>query len=249
VSSLLRLLLLVPLAYILAVFAAGWVIAYALFGPADGGEAIDFFTGSVIALSLYAGAVSFVPALVAVILAEAFAWRSPFYYLAVGAVIGFAGDRLSGFIGPVGIADRRPVVYLAAGFVAGIVYWLIAGRRAGADRPPVPPPAQSARSISIRSLPLPMLSRFRRSAPTSPVERRWVPPQATLPKPATSQVRRWVSASLKVDTIGRSAATSAAASAASIGRCGATLVAIRKSIRDFVSATWAPIFSTGPRRW
>ena len=144
-SDLFRLLVLVPLGYILAVVAAGWVAAYALFGPADGGATIDFFTGSVIALTLYAGAVAFVPALVAVILAEAFAWRSVFYYLAVGAAIGLAADRLSDFIGPVEVAARRPVIYLAAGFVAGIVYWAIAGRRAGPGRRSPPPAPQSAR--------------------------------------------------------------------------------------------------------
>lgn len=123
-----------PLAYVAAVIAAGLVVAYRLFGPGLDGEAIDFFAGSVIGVSLMAGAVSFVPALVAVVLAEAFAWRSAFTYLAVGGAIGFAAGRLAGFAGPAELAGHRPALSLAAGFVGGFVYWAIAGRRAGTTR-------------------------------------------------------------------------------------------------------------------
>jgi len=133
-TDLLRLVVVVPLAYVAAVIAAGFVVAYSLFGPGIDGEAIDFFAGSVIAVSLMAGAVSFVPALVAVVLAEAFGWRSAFTYLAVGGAVGFAADRLTAFAGPVELAGRRPVLYLAAGFVGGFVYWLIADRSAGTTR-------------------------------------------------------------------------------------------------------------------
>ena len=133
-TDLLRLIVVVPLAYVAAVIAAGFVVAWSLFGPGLDGEPIDFFAGSVIAVSLMAGAVSFVPALVAVVLAEAFAWRSAFTYLAVGGAIGFATDRLADFAGPVELAGRRPVLYLAAGFVGGFVYWAIAGRSAGTRR-------------------------------------------------------------------------------------------------------------------
>ena len=140
-TALIRLIILVPLAYIAAIIAAGLVAAYGLFGPGVDGELIGFFAGTVAAITLSAGAISFVPALIAVVLAEAFAWRSVFYYLLVGGALGLAADRLTDFIGPPALAERRLLVYLAAGFVAGLVYWLIAGRAAGmpggpASRPP-----------------------------------------------------------------------------------------------------------------
>jgi hypothetical protein len=130
-ADLLRLFILVPLAYILACIAAGATVAVSLFGAEPTIETAGFFAATGVLTTLYAGAVSFVPALIAVLVAEAFGWRSLFFYLIVGGGIGLAADALTEFVGAPALADYRLALYLAAGFVAGFVYWLIAGRLAG----------------------------------------------------------------------------------------------------------------------
>jgi len=94
--------------------------------------------GSGIGVTFYAGAFSFIPALIAIVLAEAFGWRSVFYWLAVGGGIGLAANALGGFIGAPDFADYRLALHLAAGFVGALVYWLIAGRFSGVGRAGTP---------------------------------------------------------------------------------------------------------------
>jgi hypothetical protein len=78
------------------------------------------------------GLFAFVPAAVAIALAEGFAWRSVLFYALFGAGVGlFYGlgfprdDPSSMFLG------RAPEMLSGAGVAAGLVYWLIAGRNAG----------------------------------------------------------------------------------------------------------------------
>src|SRR5688572_30477200 len=83
----------------------------------------------------YAGAFAAVPMLVAIVLAEAFGWRSFFFWVPFGGAVGLAGKVLV----ERGDTVQTPGVialYAAAGIVAGAAYWLIAGRRSGlATRP------------------------------------------------------------------------------------------------------------------
>lgn len=79
------------------------------------------------------------PAIVAVLIAEMFSIRSWVYHAAAGAGSALMPWSLSpsGFEGQ---AFTAPEV-LAAGFVGGLVHWLIAGRKSGLGDPEEGPPA------------------------------------------------------------------------------------------------------------
>lgn len=132
---LLRILVLAPLAYVAACIAAGYLVAFALFGLTDESMRTGLVIWSGIPLSIYAGIMSFIPALLAIVLAEMFGWRSIFYWLGVGGGIGLIGSGVTGFAGkavdPELWNDYGLALHLAAGFVGGLVYWLIAGQAAG----------------------------------------------------------------------------------------------------------------------
>jgi hypothetical protein len=93
------------------------------------------------------------PAMIVVAITEAFYVRSALAYAAGGAVVGLAC-----YLGLVpfnsdslrfeGIVRRHLEIMTGAGIVAGMVYWLIAGRNAGTWREPprplrLPPPLPS----------------------------------------------------------------------------------------------------------
>ena len=140
----LRIILLIPLAYVAACLAAGGFVVLVAFG-AD----LDAVAGLVeaapaelaalvVSAAALIGAFAFLPTLLAIVLAEVFAWRSLVFYLLAGLAVGFAAVAL--LVPPergLGHADAR--LFLAAGAVAGAVYWLIAGRRAGVRRDGPPP--------------------------------------------------------------------------------------------------------------
>ena len=75
-------------------------------------------------------------AAIAIIVAESFALRSWLYYAAAGALIGvLALVALESERGPAGssrMADLEALIFIAAGLVGGLTYWLIVGRSAGA---------------------------------------------------------------------------------------------------------------------
>jgi len=68
--------------------------------------------------ALFIGAIAMLPALLVIALAEGFAWRSILVYAALG---GAPGSYLA----------REREVLAASGIAGGLVYWLIAGRKAG----------------------------------------------------------------------------------------------------------------------
>ncbi len=87
---------------------------------------------------------AFLPAAVAAAIAEMVSIRSILFYALAGAVIGFiAYVSLGGFdvaaLSVDGYTRRETEIAVAAGIVAGLVYWLLAGRNAGRWRetPPV----------------------------------------------------------------------------------------------------------------
>jgi hypothetical protein len=100
--------------------------------------AVSFFTTSLV--SIYA----FVPALVLIAIAEAFDIRSIFYYALGGAALGLLAYYGSDFSVVIENAtDMPPIAFgmqlvAASGIIAGFVYWLIAGRRAGRWKSPLP---------------------------------------------------------------------------------------------------------------
>jgi len=85
--------------------------------------------------------VSFLPWALGTIIAELLQFRSIFYHLGLGAICGGAASVLHP------IADPRSLqVAVATGLVAGGVYWLIAGRRAGDWWPRQVPPLYQPRT-------------------------------------------------------------------------------------------------------
>jgi hypothetical protein len=132
-------------ALIVATMAAGLALAIGIISPdwagadSDPFERVSFFVFAFFATS-FVGAAATVPALVLIVFAEAARMRSLLYYGVGGAVVGLAayfGSDISSRLEnttdvvPVGHALQLAA---AAGIIGGLIYWLIAGRRAGAWR-------------------------------------------------------------------------------------------------------------------
>jgi len=80
------------------------------------------------------------PALLLIVLSEVFAWRSIIVYGVLGGALGLAllyGKHFYDILTnqePMVIDREFSVVIAASGIVGGLVYWLVAGRNAGAWR-------------------------------------------------------------------------------------------------------------------
>ncbi len=129
-----------------ACFAAGMIVVLAMLFP----ELSDMALGPVDpdALNIVAGfafifvsGFALLPALLVVLITEAFNIRGALTYAVGGAAVGLAC-----YLGLVpfdpatmrfdGIVRRHLEIMTGAGIVAGVVYWLIAGRNAGVWREP-----------------------------------------------------------------------------------------------------------------
>ena len=133
-------------AFFVASMAAAAVIAFGFFWP-DLSDVV--LAGDKGILGLLIGVSSIVlagaamgPALVLIAIAEGFGIRSVLFYACAGAAIAlfiYYGVGFGTGIGEraqpsEGFFAREPEIMAAAGIAAGLVYWLIAGRRAGAWR-------------------------------------------------------------------------------------------------------------------
>jgi hypothetical protein len=131
-------------AFLVASFAAGLIVVTAVMypewssldlGPMDR-DTLAVMTGFGL---IFVSGVAFVPALVMALVTEAFSIRSILFYALGGALFGL-GVYLATIpfdlseMTFVGVEHRELEVMAGAGIVAGLVYWLIAGRRAGAWR-------------------------------------------------------------------------------------------------------------------
>ena len=152
-------LFVIAFGFLAACLVAGMVIVSAIMfpefsnlgaGPIDQG-AIDIILGFGF---IFISGFALLPALIIALVTEAFFIRSALAYALGGAVVGLAC-----YLGLVpfdpqtlhfeGIVRRHMEIMTGAGIVAGLVYWMIAGRTAGAWRepprrlpPPPPMPAQ-----------------------------------------------------------------------------------------------------------
>lgn len=102
------------------------------------GEARDALLINTLVLSSYSLLLGFLPAFVAGLLAEIFRWRTIVYFGIAGALIGFylLFQPIPSWIDIVQDEGQRLVrdatkAYPAAGIVAGAIYWLVTGRKAG----------------------------------------------------------------------------------------------------------------------
>jgi hypothetical protein len=116
--------------------APNWNEVMAPLGPQAGAaESIALWSVTGLA-ALIIFSVGFLPAMLAITLAEGLALRSAVVYGVVGAALALAmayGLDFAGYIAtPQSDLARNREVFAAAGIAGGLVYWLIAGRRAGA---------------------------------------------------------------------------------------------------------------------
>jgi hypothetical protein len=132
----------IVVALIVASALAGLVLVVAIIAAdmdSDRIERVSFFVNSFFTTGFY-GAVAIVPVLVLIGLGEALRMRSFIYYGAAGLLVGLAsyfGCDISGALE--NTTDIPPVGYAlplaaAAGIIGGVVYWLVAGRKAGGWR-------------------------------------------------------------------------------------------------------------------
>lgn len=134
-------LILIPIAFILGAVAAVAVavtlglekITHAMHGTPEGIETIDAYTSLLFkGWDLLAG-LSILPALTVVIIGEVAKIRSWLYYM-IGGGFALASVPLLARFGDLSAATAPPAalwqVLATAGFAGGLVYWLVAGRRA-----------------------------------------------------------------------------------------------------------------------
>ena len=134
-----------------ASLAAGAVVIGAVLFPklSDVDLGLDESTMSIIATFgfIFISGFALLPVMIVALVTEAFAVRSLLFYVVGGALVGaacylslvpFDTDTMAFH----GIIRREMEVMTGAGIVAGLVYWLIAGRNAGSWRR-LPPPAPS----------------------------------------------------------------------------------------------------------
>lgn len=133
-------LFMVLVAYILACIAASIVLTIGTLTPqwdqiAPHGIPAAVLWSVVGVSTAVIGAVAILPSLLVIALAEGFAWRSVVLYGALGGVLALAltyGIDFAGYIGgPDGIFAREREVLAASGIAGGLVYWAVAGRKAG----------------------------------------------------------------------------------------------------------------------
>jgi hypothetical protein len=146
-------------AFLAACLVAGMIVVGAVLYPefSDlGSEPIDPAALNIVLGFgfIFISGFALLPALIVVLITEAFYIRGALTYAVGGAVVGLAC-----YLGLIpfdpatlrfdGIVRRHLEIMTGAGIVAGIVYWMIAGRNAGAWREPPrplrpPPPLPSA---------------------------------------------------------------------------------------------------------
>jgi hypothetical protein len=146
-------LFVIVFAFLAACFVAGLIVVGAILFPefADLGEgpidqgALDVIIGFGF---IFVSGFALIPALLIALITEAFSIRSVLAYAIGGGLVGLAC-----YLGLIpfdpdtfhfeGIVRRHMEIMTGAGIVGGLVYWMIAGRNAGAwRRPPqrLPPP-------------------------------------------------------------------------------------------------------------
>ena len=133
-------------AFLIASMAAGMTAAFGLLGmdwPVVHGDPVarGWFWGVAVIGSGSAGAVSFLPLLLLIAVAEVFRLRSVLFYGLAGPAIMLLAYFGSGLGNPyaesidyAGPLTRDVELVIAVGVAFGLVYWAIAGRKAGAWR-------------------------------------------------------------------------------------------------------------------
>ncbi len=134
-------ILVIILAYCLACIAASIILTIGTLTPEwDDLTAAGFQSGAmwvvIFVSAAVVGAIAIVPAMLVIALAEGFAWRSIVIYGLLGGALALSlsyGLDFAGYVGdPDSLLAREREVLAASGIAGGFVYWLFAGRSAGA---------------------------------------------------------------------------------------------------------------------
>ena len=140
-------ILMMFLGYVMACIAAAlvltlgslgpdWSEVTAQFGPQPPGVESAALWSITAMAAIVIFVVGFLPVLLAIALAEGLALRSAVIYGVIGAALALAmayGLDFAGYItGPDDHLGHNTEVFAAAGIAGGLVYWLFAGRNAGA---------------------------------------------------------------------------------------------------------------------
>ncbi|NVN88389.1 MAG: hypothetical protein HXX15_20105 [Rhodopseudomonas sp.] len=150
--SLIGRLFVIAFGFIIASMAAGIVVVGAVLypefseisaGPVDQ-DALNILLGFGF---IFVSGFALLPALIVVVVTEAFYIRSALAYALGGAAVGLAC-----YLGLIpfdpatmrfdGIIRRHLEIMTGAGILGGVIYWMIAGRNAGAWREPPPVPTR-----------------------------------------------------------------------------------------------------------
>jgi hypothetical protein len=134
-------ILVIIFAYCVACVAASIILTIGTLTPEwDDLTAAGFQSGAmwvvILVSAAVVGAIAIVPAMLVIALAEGFAWRSIVIYGLLGGVLALSlsyGLDFAGYVGdPDSLLAREREVLAASGIAGGFVYWLLAGRSAGA---------------------------------------------------------------------------------------------------------------------
>jgi hypothetical protein len=125
-------------AFLIASTAAALVVTLGSLeaDPADPGAGVvlDEAVGLIVGVSgVLIAAVALIPAALLIAIAEGLRLRSFVFYALAGAAMACYGGLGHGFMAKLGF-DHTSEVWAASGIAAGLIYWLLAGRRAGAWR-------------------------------------------------------------------------------------------------------------------
>lgn len=126
----------IVLGFVAGVLAAGFFLSWGFFQGVEPDQdpvafAAIIWTGFVSASVL--GSFALLPAAIAILFAELLRWRSFIFHMAAAGVIALVLWTAGGEMAETGPRPGTSIA-LAAGFLAGAVYWLIAGRSSGGWR-------------------------------------------------------------------------------------------------------------------
>jgi hypothetical protein len=151
VGRLLLRLIVVPLAIVLAVYAATLVAVAANWGgfvemvsPSLSDGRLLVGVAAFLLLAFVASIATFsmlLPGLIGVLVSETFSIRSWVFHALNGGLSMWVGRATVGYVEPPFEFYDQPLVVLAAGLAAGLVYWAVAGWNAGFTKPASAPGA------------------------------------------------------------------------------------------------------------
>lgn len=137
-------IIMILIGFTFAVIAAGMFLSFGLVSeyfaeffadvdPRNSVEGVSIFMVGIY-MGLHVGAVAFIPSMIVIAIAELMRWRGLIANLLLGGLSALCvvGVMSSAMGGDQTLSENTLIILLATGFIAGFVYWIFAGRKAGA---------------------------------------------------------------------------------------------------------------------